>query len=94
MTVSLINFTGLLIIAVVTNMSRLTFGAGLPYERLVASPSGCLPERFRNIILTIAITVTVSLLPAKAEIQCFQILMDTCLRKHDRVSDYLRNHHY
>jgi len=24
-------------------MFRLTFGAGLPYERLVASPSGCLP---------------------------------------------------
>ena len=29
-------------------------------------------------------------IPAKAGIQCFQIVLDACLRRHDRVSDFLR----
>jgi hypothetical protein len=27
---------------------------------------------------------------AKAGIQCFQILLDACLRRHDGISDFLR----
>ena len=33
-----------------------------------------------------------SVIPAKAGIQCFQILLDACLRRHDEVSDFLRDH--
>jgi hypothetical protein len=29
-------------------------------------------------------------IPAKAEIHCFQIVMDACLRRHDGSSDFLR----
>ena len=29
-------------------------------------------------------------IPAKAGIQCFQILLDACLRRHDGISDFLR----
>ena len=29
-------------------------------------------------------------IPAKAGIQCFQIVLDACLRRHDGVSDFLR----
>jgi len=27
--------------------------------------------------------------PAKAGIQCFQIVLDACLRRHDGISDFL-----
>ena len=30
--------------------------------------------------------------PAKAGIQCFQIVLDACLRRHDGISDFLRFH--
>ena len=30
-------------------------------------------------------------IPAKAGIQCFQIVLDACLRRHDGISDFL--HH-
>jgi hypothetical protein len=33
-------------------------------------------------------------IPAKAGIQCFQILLDACLRRHDGISDFLRVCHY
>jgi len=29
--------------------------------------------------------------PAKAGIQCFQIVLDACLRRHDGISDFLRD---
>ncbi len=29
-------------------------------------------------------------IPAKAEIKCFQIVLDACLRRHDGISDFLR----
>jgi len=29
-------------------------------------------------------------IPAKAGIQCFLIVLDACLRRHDGVSDFLR----
>ena len=29
-------------------------------------------------------------IPAKAGIQCFQIVLDACLRRHDGISDFLR----
>jgi len=35
-----------------------------------------------------------SVIPAKAGIQCFQILLDACLRRHDEVSDFLRDHQH
>ena len=28
-------------------------------------------------------------IPAKAGIQCFQIVLDACLRRHDGISDFL-----
>jgi hypothetical protein len=31
-------------------------------------------------------------IPAKAGIQYFQIVLDACLRRHDGISDFLRNH--
>ena len=31
-----------------------------------------------------------SVIPAKAGIQCFQIVLDACLRRHDGISDFLQ----
>ena len=33
---------------------------------------------------------SLDVIPAKAGIQCFQIVLDACLRRHDGVSDFLR----
>ncbi len=32
----------------------------------------------------------VDVIPAQAGIQCFQIVLDACLRRHDGFSDFLR----
>ena len=31
-------------------------------------------------------------IPAKAGIQYFQVLLDACFRRHDRILDFLRDH--
>jgi hypothetical protein len=33
-----------------------------------------------------------SVIPAKAGIQCFQIVLDACLRRHDGILDFLQVH--
>jgi len=33
-------------------------------------------------------------IPAKARIQWFQMVLDACLRRHDEISDFLRMHQY
>ena len=37
-----------------------------------------------------SLTASFDVIPAKAGIQCFQIVLDACLRRHDGISDFLR----
>jgi hypothetical protein len=37
-----------------------------------------------------SLKMSFGVIPAKAEIQFFQILLDACLRRHDGISDFLR----
>ena len=37
-----------------------------------------------------SLNTSFDVIPAKAGIQCFQIVLDACLRRHDGISDFLR----
>ena len=37
-----------------------------------------------------SLKTSIGVIPAKAGIQCFQIVLDACLRRHDGISDFLR----
>ena len=67
---------------------------------------GTISDLFNSIVLFICNVIIVTkcnfdgfvkslktsfdVIPAKAGIQCFQMVLDACLRRHDGISDFLR----